>query len=119
MCDEEECAYAQFTNAFRTEIDLKAHKATEHGKGMRKSQQKQVRAVDIDINLVPRAGATRRYGKKCLSQYSTAQIIRAQKKCVNYLTSKSMGKPKIAQITIVRIKQNVRIVQGHIIRGLL
>ena len=91
MCDEEECAYAQFTNAFRTEIDLKAHKATEHGKGMRKSQQKQVRAVDIDINLVPRAGATRRYGKKCLSQYSTAQIIRAQKKMCELFNIKVNG----------------------------
>ena len=65
LCEEDDCFHAQFTNAFRSDIDMKAHKATEHGKGMRKSQQKQVRAVDIDINLVPRAGSGRRnYGKE-------------------------------------------------------
>ena len=65
LCEEDDCYHVQFTNAFRSDIDLKAHKATEHGRGMRKSQQKQVRAVDIDINLVPRAGSGRRnYGKE-------------------------------------------------------
>ncbi|XP_060077761.1 E3 ubiquitin-protein ligase ZNF598-like, partial [Ylistrum balloti] len=54
LCQEEECVNAQFTHAFRSEIDLKAHKASEHYRGLTKAQVKQSRVVDVNIQLAPR-----------------------------------------------------------------
>ena len=47
----------QFTNAFRSEIDLKAHKATAHTRSMRRMAARQARTLDIDFNLAPRPRA--------------------------------------------------------------
>ena len=79
LCEEDECEYAQFTNAFRSDIDLKAHKAAEHGRGMKKFQQRQARTVDIDIQLVPRAGAPRRNGMFCCELWLLAKNVRSGK----------------------------------------
>ncbi|XP_069125054.1 E3 ubiquitin-protein ligase ZNF598-like [Argopecten irradians] len=54
LCQEEDCVHAQFTHAFRTEIDLKAHKSSEHNRGLTKAQVRQSRVVDVDIHLAPR-----------------------------------------------------------------
>jgi hypothetical protein len=50
LCMEGECATTEFTNAFRTEIDLRAHKASEHSRNMRKAEAKQARRLDIDFS---------------------------------------------------------------------
>ncbi|TMW40327.1 hypothetical protein DOY81_014593, partial [Sarcophaga bullata] len=50
----EECATVEFTGAFRTEIDYKAHVASVHGKGMNKQQAKQTRTLQLEITLGPR-----------------------------------------------------------------
>lgn len=54
LCEEGECIDQQFTNAFRTELDLQSHRAKFHMRGMSKSQIRQARTLDIDINLRPR-----------------------------------------------------------------
>lgn len=36
LCEEDECARIQFTNAFRSEMDIKAHKAQYHLKGAKR-----------------------------------------------------------------------------------
>ncbi|OWF56534.1 E3 ubiquitin-protein ligase ZNF598-like [Mizuhopecten yessoensis] len=54
LCQDEDCVNAQFTHAFRSEIDLKAHKANEHNRGLTKAQVRQSRVVDVDIQLAPR-----------------------------------------------------------------
>lgn len=60
LCEEDECCNVQFTNSFRSDIDLKAHKASAHSKGMKRSHMKQARTLDIEVNLAPRSGRDRR-----------------------------------------------------------
>lgn len=54
LCEEGECRNEQFTAAFRTEIDLKAHLATVHCKNMSRAANKQARTLDIEFTLAPR-----------------------------------------------------------------
>ncbi|EDO40042.1 predicted protein, partial [Nematostella vectensis] len=46
LCEEDECRFEQFTNVFRTDIDLQAHRANKHGRKLTKAQAKQVRQVE-------------------------------------------------------------------------
>ncbi|XP_064603031.1 E3 ubiquitin-protein ligase ZNF598-like isoform X2 [Liolophura sinensis] len=61
LCEEGECASAQFTHAFRSEIDFKAHKANHHSKGMKRSFTKQARTLDVEFALAPRNRPERNY----------------------------------------------------------
>ena len=36
LCEEDECAQVEFTNAFRSDLDLKAHKAQYHLRGVKR-----------------------------------------------------------------------------------
>ncbi|XP_073813766.1 E3 ubiquitin-protein ligase ZNF598 [Musca autumnalis] len=54
LCEEGKCATEEFTGAFRSEIDYKAHVANVHGKGMNKQQAKQTRTLQLEITLGPR-----------------------------------------------------------------
>lgn len=56
LCQEGDCASEQFTAAFRTEIDLKAHIANVHSKSLGKQQAKQARTLQLEITLGPRPG---------------------------------------------------------------
>ena len=60
MCEEGECAHVEFTNAFRSDIDLKCHASTAHTGKMRKAQMRQARTLEIDFNLAPRHTHSRR-----------------------------------------------------------
>ena len=62
LCEEGDCIRAQFTNAFRTEIDLKAHKASEHSRHMNKAEIRQARTIEVDFQLAPRHGSNRGRG---------------------------------------------------------
>ena len=57
LCEEDECANEQFTAVFRSEIDLKAHVAHTHLKGMSKSENKQARTLDLEFSYGPRGNA--------------------------------------------------------------
>ncbi|XP_014240211.1 E3 ubiquitin-protein ligase ZNF598 isoform X2 [Cimex lectularius] len=57
LCEEGECYLEKFTSVFRTEIDLKAHKANEHGKALGKAGIKQARKIDIEFSLSSRPRA--------------------------------------------------------------
>ncbi|CAL1588884.1 unnamed protein product [Knipowitschia caucasica] len=52
LCEEGRCATEQFTHAFRTEIDYKAHKAAAHSKN--RAEARQNRQIDLQFNLAPR-----------------------------------------------------------------
>ncbi|XP_061556336.1 E3 ubiquitin-protein ligase ZNF598 [Phycodurus eques] len=52
LCEEGFCATEQFTHAFRTEIDYKAHKASAHSKS--RAEARQNRHIDLQFNLAPR-----------------------------------------------------------------
>ncbi|XP_061761130.1 E3 ubiquitin-protein ligase ZNF598 [Nerophis ophidion] len=52
LCEEGLCATEQFTHAFRTEIDYKAHKASAHSKS--RAEARQNRHIDLQFSLAPR-----------------------------------------------------------------
>lgn len=53
MCEEGDCANEQFTGAFRTEIDLKAHIATHHSKNKSKAEARQARMLELEFTYAP------------------------------------------------------------------
>ncbi|XP_028670268.1 E3 ubiquitin-protein ligase ZNF598 [Erpetoichthys calabaricus] len=52
LCEEGRCNTEQFTHAFRTEIDYKAHKAAAHSKN--RAEARQNRHIDLQFNYAPR-----------------------------------------------------------------
>ncbi|KAI4884012.1 hypothetical protein NFI96_019532 [Prochilodus magdalenae] len=52
LCEEGRCSTEQFTHAFRTEIDYKAHKAAAHSKN--RAEARQNRQIDIQFTYAPR-----------------------------------------------------------------
>lgn len=50
LCEEGPCKNEQFTSAFRTEIDLKAHVVERHSGGLTKAAARQNRTVDLDFS---------------------------------------------------------------------
>jgi E3 ubiquitin-protein ligase ZNF598 len=67
LCEEEDCVDEQLTthSVFRTEIDLRAHIATAHSRGMSKSEVRQARTLDLEFSYTPRerAGGDRGHGE--------------------------------------------------------
>uniref|UniRef100_A0A3P8Y877 RING-type E3 ubiquitin transferase n=1 Tax=Esox lucius TaxID=8010 RepID=A0A3P8Y877_ESOLU len=52
LCEEGRCATEQFTHAFRTDIDYKAHKASAHSKN--RAEARQNRHIDLQFTYAPR-----------------------------------------------------------------
>ena len=52
LCEEGDCVDEQFTHAFRTELDLKAHRLEKHK--LSKAENKLNRQVGIDVSFVSR-----------------------------------------------------------------
>ncbi|XP_043944835.1 E3 ubiquitin-protein ligase ZNF598 [Protopterus annectens] len=52
LCEEGSCFSEQFTHAFRTEIDFRAHKAAYHIKN--RAEARQNRQIDLQFNYTPR-----------------------------------------------------------------
>ncbi|XP_015671731.1 E3 ubiquitin-protein ligase ZNF598 [Protobothrops mucrosquamatus] len=52
LCEEGRCSTEQFTHAFRTEIDYKAHKTACHSKN--RAEARQNRQIDLQFNYAPR-----------------------------------------------------------------
>ncbi|KAL4624460.1 zinc finger protein 598-like [Arapaima gigas] len=52
LCEEGRCSTEQFTHAFRTEIDFKAHKAAAHSKS--RAEARQNRQIDLQFNYASR-----------------------------------------------------------------
>ncbi|XP_053607927.1 E3 ubiquitin-protein ligase ZNF598 [Plodia interpunctella] len=59
LCEEGECAEQHLTSVFRSEIDLKAHKATVHGRGMNRGAARQARTLELQFNITPHPVAHR------------------------------------------------------------
>uniref|UniRef100_A0A182NHA2 RING-type E3 ubiquitin transferase n=1 Tax=Anopheles dirus TaxID=7168 RepID=A0A182NHA2_9DIPT len=57
LCEEGECEQEQFTSVFRSEIDLRAHRASVHGKSMNRLANKQTRTLELEFTYAPRHGA--------------------------------------------------------------
>uniref|UniRef100_A0A2M4BBR1 RING-type E3 ubiquitin transferase n=1 Tax=Anopheles marajoara TaxID=58244 RepID=A0A2M4BBR1_9DIPT len=56
LCEEGDCEQEQFTSVFRSEIDLRAHRATAHGKAMNREANKQTRRLELEFSYAPRHG---------------------------------------------------------------
>lgn len=54
LCEEGACFDEKFTAVFRTEIDLKAHRASVHGRTLGKQATKQARTLELEFTLAPR-----------------------------------------------------------------
>lgn len=54
LCEEGECEQEQFTAVFRSDLDLRAHRATAHGKTMNKLANKQTRTLELEFTYAPR-----------------------------------------------------------------
>ncbi|XP_068063400.1 E3 ubiquitin-protein ligase ZNF598 [Anomalospiza imberbis] len=52
LCEEGRCSSEQFTHAFRTEIDYKAHKSACHSKS--RAEARQNRHIDLQFTYAPR-----------------------------------------------------------------
>lgn len=52
LCEEGRCSTEQFTHAFRTEIDLKAHKTACHSRS--RAEARQNRQIDLQFSYTPR-----------------------------------------------------------------
>ncbi|KAG8506403.1 E3 ubiquitin-protein ligase ZNF598, partial [Galemys pyrenaicus] len=52
LCEEGRCGAEQFTHAFRTEIDLKAHRTACHSRS--RAEARQNRQIDLQFSLTPR-----------------------------------------------------------------
>uniref|UniRef100_A0A1B6CPU3 RING-type E3 ubiquitin transferase n=1 Tax=Clastoptera arizonana TaxID=38151 RepID=A0A1B6CPU3_9HEMI len=72
LCEEGDCYEEKFTPAFRTEIDLKAHKASVHSRSMGKAAAKQARTLELEFTLAPRPREYRNQGR---SQKNTRQHL--------------------------------------------
>lgn len=60
LCEEGNCYEEKFTSAFRSEIDLKAHRASYHSRTMGKQAAKQARTLEVEFTLAPRRERTER-----------------------------------------------------------
>ena len=56
LCEEDHCGSPEtrLTHAFNSEIDLKAHIASEHRGNMSRAQAKELRTIDISFQVAPR-----------------------------------------------------------------
>ncbi|KAG7302797.1 hypothetical protein JYU34_012774 [Plutella xylostella] len=63
LCEEGECAGQHLTAVFRSEIDLKAHKASIHGAGLTRGAARQARTLELQFNITPHA-VTRHQGPR-------------------------------------------------------
>ncbi|XP_036082115.1 E3 ubiquitin-protein ligase ZNF598 isoform X1 [Rousettus aegyptiacus] len=52
LCEEGRCSTEQFTHAFRTEIDLKAHRTACHSRS--RAEARQNRQIDLNFSYTPR-----------------------------------------------------------------
>ncbi|ESN97774.1 hypothetical protein HELRODRAFT_85163 [Helobdella robusta] len=50
VCEEGPCKDAQWSNVFRSQIDLNAHKLEQHSASMARSDRGQLRVINIDVN---------------------------------------------------------------------
>ena len=60
LCEEGACRHDILTSTFRNEIDLKAHRANVHSKGLTKAEVKQMRFLPVEFSFNSNDTAIRR-----------------------------------------------------------
>ncbi|XP_076242841.1 E3 ubiquitin-protein ligase ZNF598 isoform X2 [Calliopsis andreniformis] len=74
LCEEGTCSEEKFTCVFRTDIDLKAHKASAHSKQLSKAAAKQARTLELEFTLAPRGD--NRMNRRGMLGASTSRSVR-------------------------------------------
>ena len=62
LCEDGNCVNEQFTSAFRSELDLKAHRIDRHSGGLSKTENRLNRIVGIDVSFSDNRQRDRRQG---------------------------------------------------------
>ncbi|XP_015436553.1 PREDICTED: zinc finger protein 598 [Dufourea novaeangliae] len=73
LCEEGMCSEEKFTSVFRTDIDLKAHKANVHSKQLSKAAAKQARILELEFILTR---GDNRMNRRGMSGASTSRSSR-------------------------------------------
>ena len=55
LCEEGDCKDEKFTRVFRTDIDLRGHRAQVHSHSLGKAAAKQARTLELEFTLAPRS----------------------------------------------------------------
>ena len=103
LCEEQSCINEQFTHAFRTDLDLKAHRADRHSGAMSKNEAKMNRQVGVDYNFSrARQGAYSQHGRRqgrspSPAPQSSASAFSAGNNSSSNDTNKTMPLPDMAQ----------------------
>jgi len=82
LCEEGECRDAEFTNAFRTDIDYRAHWAQKHSAGVGRQQARQMRQIDINVDFGDAGGGANSRGRghrgghqRCVLAFAFVEIV--------------------------------------------
>lgn len=89
LCEEGDCKNEQFTSVFRNEIDLKAHKASQHRQGLSKTETKQLRQIDVGFTFTTVQGRGRRNKQ---NDWREDELLEAAATAVNTRHPGSKGK---------------------------
>lgn len=96
LCEEGKCGKEEFTGAFRTEIDFKAHVANVHGKSLNKQQVKQTRTLQLEITLGPR-------GRLGQTEPHIANVCRSKRSNENDVGPQLENSPSCAYLQALHI----------------
>lgn len=61
LCEEDDCKQDKYTSVFRSKIDLQAHRASTHSRGLSKAEVKLMKQLELGFNY---AGGVRETGVK-------------------------------------------------------
>ncbi|EPY88944.1 zinc finger protein 598 [Camelus ferus] len=73
LCEEGRCSTEQFTHAFRTEIDLKAHRTACHSRS--RAEARQNRQIDLQFSYAPRHSRRNEGGGKASAVQAGALAV--------------------------------------------
>nr|SVE83509.1 EOG090X01BP [Daphnia pulex] len=102
LCEEGECKDEKFTCVFRTEIDIRAHKAQTHSQSLGKAAIKQARTLELEFTLAPRSGENkgrngRRVGPRASDKQESNNVAEQQTSrpaAVSSVVSADIGNPE-------------------------
>ena len=73
LCEEGQCKHEKFTSVFRTKLDLQAHRASTHTKGLSKAEAKQLRQIDVGFTYARDADDSNENVPPRARNYATAR----------------------------------------------
>lgn len=100
LCEEGDCNENIFTAAFRTDIDLKAHKASHHGQN-----SKQARTLEFQFTLAPRNRSNQQQRHEEEPSSTSAPISQAAAATSNTPLAAPISMPSTSKVIDARNEQ--------------